>query len=140
MPAIYLSAQFEDAAILRDARAKLASLGYTVTSRWLDAGTAVPATAQAGEAGAGERLAAIAVQDLEDIRAADVVVVYNPPEACAIGRGGRHVETGFALALGKPIVVVGARGNVFHWLPDIAVVKDWTDLHEWLERRRASDV
>lgn len=136
MPALYLSAQFEDAAILRDARAKLAALGYIVTSRWLDAGTAVPATAQAGEAGAGDRLAAIAVQDLEDIRAADVVVVYNPPEACAIGRGGRHVETGYALALGKPIVVVGTRGNVFHWLPDMTLVRDWTELEGWLDSRR----
>lgn len=137
MPALYLSAQFEDAPVLRDARARLTALGYTVTSRWLDAGTAVPATAQADDAGAGERLAAIAVQDLEDIRAADIVVVYNPPEACAVGRGGRHVETGFALALDKPIVVVGARGNVFHWLPSMTVVKDWTALHEWLTRRRS---
>jgi len=136
MPALYLSAQFEDAPVLRDARARLAALGYTVTSRWLDAGTAVPATARADDAGAGERLAAIAIQDLEDIRAADVVVVYNPPEACAVGRGGRHVETGFALALDKPIVVVGARGNVFHWLPAIALVSDWAELEGWLERRR----
>lgn len=137
MPALYLSAQFEDAPVLRDARARLAALGYTVTSRWLDAGTAVPATAQTSDAGAGERLAAIAVQDLDDIRAADVVVVYNPAEACAIGRGGRHVETGFALALDKPIVIVGARGNVFHWLPSVAIVKDWTELHAWLEGRSA---
>ncbi len=136
MPSVYLSAQFEDAPVLREARVRLVALGCTVTSRWLDAATAVPATAQSGHAGAGERLSAIAAQDLEDIREADAVVVYNPPEACAIGRGGRHVETGFALALGKPIVVVGARGNVFHWLPAIALVSDWTELEGWLENRR----
>lgn len=136
MPALYLSAQFEDAHVLREARARLTALGYTVTSRWLDAGTSVPATARTDDAGAGARLAAIAAQDLDDIRAADIVVVYNPPEACAVGRGGRHVETGFALALDRPIVVVGARGNVFHWLPVITLVRDWTELEAWLERRR----
>lgn len=134
MPAIYLSGQFEDAAVLRQARERLVAAGCRVTSRWLDAASSTPATALAGDDGAAERLAAIAGQDLEDIHAADVVVVFNPAESCGIGRGGRHVETGYALALGKPLAVVGARENVFHWLPEITVVADWPALAPWLAR------
>ena len=127
-PSIYLSGQFEDAPTLRRIRDELAAAGVHVTSRWLEGGSAVPATARAHEQDAAARLAAIARQDMEDIDAADIVVVFNPPEACNVGRGGRHVETGYALARGKRIVVVGARGNVFHWLPDITMVPDWNGL------------
>ncbi|HUF24728.1 MAG TPA: nucleoside 2-deoxyribosyltransferase [Vicinamibacterales bacterium] len=133
MRAIYLSGQFEDAPVLRQAREQLVAAGYRVTSRWLDAPSSTPATALADQEGAGERLAAIARQDFEDIDAADAVVVFNPAESCSIGRGGRHVETGYALALGKPVAIVGARGNIFHWLPEIAVVPDWPSLADWLQ-------
>jgi nucleoside 2-deoxyribosyltransferase len=136
--AIYLSGQFEDAPVLREVRERLIGLGYRVTSRWLDAPSAIPATSDADQEGGAERLAVIARQDFEDIVAADVVVVFNPAEFCSIGRGGRHVETGYALALGKPVAIVGARGNVFHWLPQIALLSDWSTLPEWLGPAHAS--
>ena len=128
MTAIYLSGQFEDGLALCDVRRDLEASGHQVTSRWLDAAAAGPATAQSDAEGAAARLAAIARQDFEDIARADVVVVFNPPQACTVGRGGRHVETGYALALGKRVVLVGSRGNVFHWLPEITVVPDWNAL------------
>lgn len=134
MHAIYLSAQFEDRAVLLDARERLVAEGYHVTSRWLDAPSSTPATALAAEEGAASRLAGIARQDFEDIDAAELIVVFNPAESCGTGRGGRHVETGYALARGKPVVIVGARGNVFHWLPEIALVADWQELVGWLAR------
>ena len=134
MMTIYLSGQFEDGLVLCNIRDDLQRLGYRITSRWLDSAAWGPATAQAQTHGA-ERLAAIARQDFEDIVRAQLVVVYNPQEACAVGRGGRHVETGYALALGKPVIVVGARGNVFHWLPEITVVSDWAELKDVLSRR-----
>ncbi len=93
----------------------------------------VPATAQADSDGATARLAAIARQDFEDIASAGVVVVFNPPAACTVGRGGRHVETGYAL--GKRVVLVGARGNVFHWLPEIPFVPDGPALSELVGNR-----
>jgi hypothetical protein len=125
---VYLSGQFEDAPVLRTVRDELIRAGCRVTSRWLNGDSSTPATAHAGEEGAAARLAAIAYQDFEDIRGADVVVVFNPPAACNAGRGGRHVETGYALALGKKVVVVGARGNVFHWMPEVTVVEEWAGL------------
>ena len=128
MIAVYLSGQFEDGLALCDVRRTLEASGYRVTSRWLDSAALGPATGQAHTEGAAARLAGIARQDFEDIASADVVVVFNPADACSIGRGGRHVETGYALALGKRVVLVGHRGNVFHWLPEVTVVSDWDAL------------
>lgn len=125
---VYLSGQFEDGPVLRNVREDLIRAGCRVTSRWLNGDSSTPATARADEEGAAARLAAIAYQDIEDIRAADVVVVFNPQAACNVGRGGRHVETGYALAAGKKVVVVGARGNVFHWMLEVTLVDDWSGL------------
>lgn len=133
MATIYLSGQFEDGLALCEVARELRDREHTVTSRWLHSAAAGPATALAGEEGAAARLAGIARQDIEDIVAADLVVVFNPLEACSVGRGGRHVETGYALALGKRLIVVGARGNVFHWLPEVTVLPDWPALHALLD-------
>jgi hypothetical protein len=35
------------------------------------------------------------------------------------GRGGRHVEFGYAMALGKRLIVVGHRENLFHEHPTV---------------------
>lgn len=35
------------------------------------------------------------------------------------GRGGRHVEFGLAVALGKRLIVIGHRENLFHHLPAV---------------------
>jgi hypothetical protein len=34
------------------------------------------------------------------------------------------VELGYALGLGKPVVLVGERENVFHWCPGVALTLD----------------
>ncbi|HXG86986.1 MAG TPA: hypothetical protein VNJ02_01515 [Vicinamibacterales bacterium] len=133
MTRIYLSGQFEDGLALCEVRQALVAAGYVITSRWLDAATAGPATARVHEDGAAARLAEIARHDLEDIADANLVVVFNPPQAATVGRGGRHVETGYALALHKRVIVVGVRGNVFHWLPDVSVVSDWPGLRALLD-------
>ena len=132
---VYLSGQFEDAALLRRVRDDLTRNGFVITSRWLNGDSLEPATASAGEQGAAARLVSIASQDLEDIDSADVIVVFNPDVARAIGRGGRHVETGYALARAKPVILVGVRSNVFHWLPDVVLIDGWEELIDTLQRR-----
>lgn len=63
-----------------------------------------------------------AVMDLDDIRVADIFVVYKPRETHGRTTGGHHVEFGYALALGKPIVLIGEPENVFHVHPAVQVV------------------
>lgn len=60
---------------------------------------------------------AMADECLEDIRAADVVVAFTEPADSPYSRGGRHVELGYALALRKPVVILGPVENIFCALP-----------------------
>jgi nucleoside 2-deoxyribosyltransferase len=102
---IYLAAPWKrklDAQLAADA---LEAAGHTITSRWLD---------YYGDTDDPEELAAEAINDIEDIDAADVFVLLNlePSE-------GKAVETGLALAEGLQILGVGQPSNVFHHLPEI---------------------
>jgi hypothetical protein len=65
--------------------------------------------------------------DYAEVAAADVVISFTeaPGPVHGRGRGGRHVEFGIALALGKHCVVVGSRENVFHHLPQVAFFETW---------------
>ena len=77
-----------------------------------------------------EMTAEWAQRDLDDIDAADVLVALNAATwnepAANKGSGGRHVELGYALARGKPIVLVGVRSNIFHSHPAVRLIS-WHD-------------
>lgn len=64
-----------------------------------------------------ETLRLCALEDLEDIRKSDVLVAFTESPEVGFTSGGRHVETGYALAMGIPVIVVGPVENVFHHLP-----------------------
>lgn len=98
----------------------LEAAGIAVTSRWL-------------KVDSPEETAAYAQEDLDDVEAADVLLVINPVGWENLGTGGRHVELGYALRMKKPIVVFGVRSNVFHQLPLVTVIDEHTDLIGHLE-------
>lgn len=52
--------------------------------------------------------------DEEDVREADVVIVYAGPDGADVLRG-TLVEAGMAIALGKPVVVVGVSESYGTW-------------------------
>lgn len=81
---------------------RLEDAGFEVTSTWLKQEDKLED--------------AFARLDLADVDRADTLVALNPPEWVSVGTGGRHVEFGYALARQKPIVMVGERGNIFHYL------------------------
>jgi len=63
-----------------------------------------------------------AARDLIQIQEADLVLTLteNPrARRPKYTTGGRHVECGYALGKGKPLVVVGPKENVFHYLPNV---------------------
>lgn len=66
-----------------------------------------------------------ALDDIGDIECADVFIAFSEPPRSTASRGGRHVEFGYAHALGKVIVVVGAPENLFHYLPFVLLYPDW---------------
>lgn len=66
---------------------------------------------------------AAACTDLDDVRRANVFLLLNLETS-----EGKNVELGYALALGKQIVLVGARTNVFHYLECVRVIASVDDL------------
>ena len=114
---VYLAGRFGDRETLRELRGVLARVGVTVTSRWLDSGH------QSDDPTDAER-SQYAREDLYDIDDADVLVLWNPAHHHRSGRGGRHVELGYALAKRKRVILIGQRENVFHYLPHVEVLKD----------------
>lgn len=136
----YLASRYSRREELCRYRAELQELGHTVTSRWLngkhqinDVGTPIgdhgEALAEDGTTDCAAQLRAHFVkEDCADVAAAECVVSFTePPRSAAGNRGGRHVEFGMAVALGKRLIVVGYRENLFHYLPQVEFFPTWSD-------------
>jgi hypothetical protein len=98
----------------------------------------------------------MAVQDLRELRASDVCLVFAKPPVPALGgaapggaeparakpsgRGGRHVELGIAIERGLHIVVYGEPEHIFHALPSIWVSRDWTAVRQRLRKLARREV
>jgi hypothetical protein len=119
---IYLSSSYERRDELRVYRYQLREAGYTVQSRWLDEDH--PLQTQMADH-SPEALAAIAVQDLGDLFDCECVIAFTEQPGTTRGRGGRHVEFGFAHRSGAGLIVVGHRENIFHYLPCVEFFPDW---------------
>lgn len=108
--AVYLAGRTEDRASLRDLRLALEAQGLVITSRWLDE---VTPTAPFHADGS--------ITAMEDIHRAHVFLLVADRSTHRSGTGGRHVESGIALAHLKPFVLFGEPENVFHAHPFVHV-------------------
>lgn len=129
MTSVYLAGPFRAMLALQRCSSDLADLGIDCTSTWLTGQHDGPADA-AAEASIEDRLR-WASEDFADIDAAGRLIVFTADEAFRIthGRkpvnrgevfgfgasGGRHIETGYAMAKGYPVIVVGEPENIFQW-------------------------
>lgn len=119
---VFLSARYSRRDELKGVRSGLHRLGFDVISRWLDTDwTETERDAIYSSAAPPERRQEYAVLDVEDVRSCDIFVAFTE-EPRSSSRGGRHVETGIAVGLHKPIVVVGPLENIFYHLPKITHV------------------
>lgn len=107
---VYIAAPYELHGKACATASWLESQGIEVTSSWLNPGTF----------GNDDKTARL---DLDDVARADLLLALNPEAWRKSGTGGRHVELGYALALGKQIVLVGVRTNVFHHLDCVRVIE-----------------
>jgi nucleoside 2-deoxyribosyltransferase len=151
----YLAGRFSRRDEFNGYAERLRAAGLTVDARWL-----IEDHEWYGEqdAGALQAARAFAMDDLEDVARADVVLVFTEPaNPGGRNRGGRHVEYGLALGLAKDIVIIGEPENVFHNLSGpvfvprdelhnpatrIAHVRDFEEalhaLYDWLYVERES--
>lgn len=112
---IYLAAPYGSRATVAAYADELRSIGITVTSSWLaETHDITPGTEGAATALSDEQVAEHAHTDLREVRDSDLLVLFTAASVGTEGGGGRHVETGMALALDKPVLVVGEPENVFH--------------------------
>lgn len=94
------------------------SCGHEVTSRWIISDKKFH---RGPSAYSDEERTRIALMDEEDVRAATDGLILLAEEPGRFVPGGKHVETGIALALGRPVFVIGHRENIFHWHPRVTV-------------------
>jgi hypothetical protein len=122
---IYLAARYSRNAEMRGVRDVLQTLGHHITSRWIDchAGKYLTSFTPEHLNNDPEYCSAIARHDWDDLSEADTVISFT--DTTGGGKGGRHVEFGLSLALGKRSILVGPRENVFHTLPEIEHYPSW---------------
>ena len=125
---IYLAARYSRNAEMRGVRDVLEALGHKVTSRWIDqhGGNLLESIVAEKLNADPEACAHYALVDVDDLAKADTVISFT--SAGGGGKGGRHVEFGLAVGLGKRLVIVGPREHVFHTLPGIEWYPDWAQL------------
>lgn len=115
---IHLASRYDRRFQMLGVTAVLMRAGHVVTSRWIE--------------GRGDGPAADAAEDVEDILRSDCILCFTeePSEQMPwVARGGRHVEFGVALAMGKRLCIVGPRENIFHHL---AYVEQFRSLDDFV--------
>lgn len=101
MKKTYLAARFPRREEMESYSPQFKIAGFDVIARWVFGGEE------------GLTRTDIAQLDLEDVTEADVIVLFTEEYASKQSGGGRFVEFGYALALGKECYVIGDYENVF---------------------------
>ena len=130
---VYLAAAYSRKPQIERYAAELRSLGIEVTSSWLEEPHA-PNSQMADFA--EETHLKYARADVRDINDADTFIFFSVEPTTPTVRGGRHVEFGMAVALGKRVIVVGPKENIFHHLPQVTNVPTWASAVELLQDTR----
>lgn len=128
---LYLAARYSRKDEMKAYAGMLRRGGYIVTSRWLD---------DPGEEWTDKECPVWkerAIIDLEDVEEADVVVSFTHPRDTMTSGGGRHVEFGYGYALGKIMIIIGEKENVFHHLPGVRI---FPTLDDWLNEEEDGPV
>ena len=115
---IYLAARFSKRHEAHELGKYLGAMGHEIVSRWTlpNAEHVVPVGLSQQAADSERRL--FAIEDLEDVGNCDWLISLME-EPRNNGRGGRHVEFGYALALGKKLTIIGPKETVFHHLDQV---------------------
>ncbi len=123
---IYLAGPWVHRGDMLGIASSIESLGHSITWKWWETEEVKEGT------GRDDFLKGQALSDLNGVRSADLVVVINSAKS-----EGKSFEQGVAIALGKPIIIVGNRGtvsaNVFHYLPQFRWVETIDGMLETLK-------
>ena len=128
---VYIASRYGTKETMKVYANQLRAVGIEVTSTWLEEphgpNTQLQDTPDEEKTGYAEA-------DLRDVYRAEWLVFFSVAPTIPVARGGRHVEFGYALGLGKKILVVGPKENIFHYLPEIHFVNNFEEAKEFLLR------
>lgn len=127
-PRIYLAGRYSRREELCQYRDEARSLGYEITSRWLEGNHQLHPNPEMVDGHDGQtpfEAEPFARDDFHDVLRADIVILFTEPPRSKASRGGRHVEFGIGLAARKELWIVGPRENVFHTLNFVHQYEDW---------------
>lgn len=137
---IYLAARYSRRLELCGYREQLRALGHVVQAVWLDGSHQISDTGKPigehdeslveGDDGSQTAQAAalrqkFARDDFHDVGRCDLLIAFTEPPRSNTSRGGRHVELGIALGMGKHVWIVGPRENLFCWLECVRQFDTW---------------
>mgnify|MGYP001594002866 CR=1 FL=1 len=110
---IYVAGNRHDIPRIQHLMAKIEQMGHTITHDWTEQSKGLDA-----EAYSTSELARKAVEDIEGVRKAELVVALLDQDLIYRGALG---EVGAALALGKPVAIIGEqRQFVFFYHPSVS--------------------
>jgi len=116
---VYLAARFSRRHECHALGQYLQSRGHQIVSRWTLPGEDHVIPTSSSEQAADAERRRFAMEDMDDVRACDwCISLMEAPRSN--GRGGRHIEFGVALGLGKMLTIIGPRETVFHHLDEVA--------------------
>jgi nucleoside 2-deoxyribosyltransferase len=122
---LYLAARYSRKDEIREYAKRFENAGHQVSATWFDE----PHDGQVTMAEVCVNLLqTYAQRDFDEIKQANAIVFYSETDQTMNKRGGRHVEFGYALGLGKRIIVVGPKENIFHYLPVVEHFSDMDDV------------
>lgn len=113
---VYLAAPWKNRPEAQAAAAYLESKGHIITKRWWEHADVRDINDPNQTDEDRQELVQQAVEDVEGVANCDVFILLNIQYS-----EGKTVETGLALAYGKPIIVVGKNTNLFHYLVNALV-------------------
>jgi nucleoside 2-deoxyribosyltransferase len=123
---IYIAGWFGSQKRLQKEKHWLEQRGHVVTSSWLNEKVDDPTKITTTDL-LPESNQLLAAKDFWEIAESELFVIDTGDVS---DRGGREVELGYALALKIPVVLVGPRRNVFHYLIR-KVYAEWHDFVIW---------
>lgn len=119
MTKIYIAGMYSRRLELLEVSRLFEAAGHKITARWLHGDEEKPGMTQRDK---GQ-------MDVDDVTAADVVILFSTPKSYFKEpgegvSGGRHFEFGLALGLKKTMILVGEPESVFHHVVQVHQTKD----------------
>ena len=133
----YIAAKFKSRHRIKSCNNLIESLGLENTCPWFLMDTDESADEDSLGGYAREESAVMADRDLSGVRAADIFILDTIDTT---ETGGREVELGAALILGKAILHIGPIRNLFHMHPSVKKFTTWYDLIHHIKIEYCSDI